>query len=318
MTLHLSYRPGFTTKMRMCKLDHSKMLSQLKNSAGFTLIEVLIAIVLLAFISLYTVKMIDDSTDTKDSVLKEDRLKIQTLTAISRIDIDITQIYSPLYSYPKGNPATDPNAIYQDNASSKGSFDGKAKNGMIIPQFQSEDKSTLIFFTASNRRKIADTKDSRYTWVKYSMRRTDKTNIEKDERSLNTIGENELVRQTIATNIYGSELNWADTKAQVLLTQVKSIEYSFWDERGKKFVSSIQDLNENKNIIRSLKLILVWVDDDNHEQKIEKIFRVSYPYFNANADDLKNSGAYGGGAIPPGLPNPQDVEGAGGSDGKHF
>jgi prepilin-type N-terminal cleavage/methylation domain-containing protein len=295
--------------MRMCKLDHFKIRSHLKNSSGFTLIEVLIAIVLLAFISLYTYKMIDTSTDTKEIVLKEDQLKLQTLTAVSRIDSDITQIYSPLYSYSKGNPATDPNALYQDNASSKGLFDGKAKNGMIIPQFQSEDKSTLVFFTASNRRKIADTKDSRYTWVKYSIRRTDTANAEKDDRNLNTIGDNELIRQTIATNIYGNDLNWSDVKAQVLLTQVKTVEFSFWDEKSRKFVSSIQDLNENKNTIHSIKLNLVWVDNDNHEQKIEKVFRVLYPFFNTKADDLKTGGAYGGGAIPPGLPTPPDSDG---------
>ncbi|MDD4973572.1 MAG: prepilin-type N-terminal cleavage/methylation domain-containing protein [Bacteriovorax sp.] len=285
------------------------MHDQLKNSSGFTLIEVLIAIVILAFISLYTYKMIDTNTDTKDRVLKEDHLLLQTLTAVSRIDSDINQIYSPLFSYAKGNPATDANSLYQDNASSKGLFDGKAKNGMIIPQFQSEDKSTLIFFTASNRRKIADSKESRYTWVKYSVRRTDTTQEEKDDRNLNTIGENELIRQTIATNIYGNDLNWSDVKSQVLLTQVKSVEFSFWDERAKKFVSSIQDLNENKNSIRSIKLNLVWVNEENHEQKIEKVFRVLYPYFNTKTDDLKTGGAYGGGAVPPGIPTPPDIDG---------
>jgi prepilin-type N-terminal cleavage/methylation domain-containing protein len=292
----------------MCKLDHSKMLARLKNSAGFTLIEVLIAIVLLAFISLYTYKMIDTNTDTKDRVLKEDQLLIQTVTAISRIDSDVSQIYSPLYSYSKANPATDANSLYQDNASSKGLFDGKAKNGMIIPQFQSEDKSTLVFFTVSNRRKIADTKESRYTWIKYSVRRTDNSHVDKDDRNLNTIGDSELIRQTIATNIYGSDLNWNDVKAQILLTQVKSVEFSFWDERARKFVNSIQDLNENKNTIHSLKLNLVWVDEENHEQKIEKIFRVLYPNFNTKADDLKTGGAYGGGTPPPGIPTPPNPD----------
>lgn len=296
------------------------MKTLVKNSNGFTLIEVLIAILLLAFISLYTYKMIDSSTDTKERVLKEDRSLVQTLTAISRIDTDVSQLYSPLYSYSKGNPAADPNLIYQENASSKGLFDGKAKNGMIIPQFQSEDKSTLVFFTASNRRKMADAKDSRYTWVKYSMRPSEKDPEEQDDRNLNTTGHNELIRQTIATNIYGNELNWSDAKVQVLLTQVKSIEFSFWDERTKKYTTSIQDLNENKNLIRSIKLNLSWVDDQNHEQKIEKIFRVLYPYFNTKADDLKTGGAYGGGPIPPGIPNPEDPDsgGQGGADEPRF
>ena len=307
--------------MRMYRLDHSRVKQLLKTSSGFTLIEVLIAIVLLAFISLYTYKMIDTNTDTKERVLKEDQLLIQTLTAISRIDIDISQIYSPLYSYAKGNPTTDPN---QDSSTSVPTerFDGKAKNGAIIPQFLSEDKSTLVFFTASNRRKMADSKESRYTWVKYSMRRTDTSHVDKDDRNLNTIGENELVRQTVATNIYNSEFNWSEIKPQVLLTQVKSIEYSFWDERAKKFVTSIQELNENKNSIHSIKLNLVWVDEDNHEQKIEKIFRVQYPSFNTKLDSLKDGGTFGGGDTPPGLPDAEHPETGtgttGGQNGTHF
>jgi prepilin-type N-terminal cleavage/methylation domain-containing protein len=286
---------------------------QLKNSSGFTLIEVLIAIVLLAFISLYTFKMVDTNLDTKDQVLKEDRLLLQTLTAISRIDSDFNQIYSPLYSTSKENPSADSNQLYQDNSSPKGQFDGKAKNGILIPQFQSPDKSTLIFFTASNRRKMADAKDSRYNWVKYSIRRTDHSG--EDAAEPKSTGDQELVRQTITTNIYSDDLNWSDVKAQVLLTNVKSVEFSFWDERTKKYVTSILELNENKNLIRSIKLNLVWIDEDNHEQKIEKNFRILFPFFNAKADDLKN-GAYSGGAVPPGLPDPNQA--TGGEDEKHF
>jgi hypothetical protein len=122
--------------------------------------------------------MVDNSTDTKDRVLKEDQLLLQSLTAISRIDSDFSQLYSPLFAYGKGNPSTDPNAIYQDSSSARGSIEGKTKNGMIIPQFQSEDKSSLIFLTSANRRKIADVKESRFAWVKYSLRRSEKNSNE--------------------------------------------------------------------------------------------------------------------------------------------
>lgn len=299
--------------MRMCKLVSSKF-NHIQDNKGFTLVEVLIAILLLAFISLQTFKMIDNSTTTKETVLKEDRLLLQTLTAISRIDSDFTQIYSPLYEYSKANPATDPNAIYQDSASSRGIFDGKAKNGAIIPQFQSEDKSTLVFFTAANRRKMADAKESRYAWVKYSIRSTDKKDLEPSETE--NSGGSELVRQTISANIFNSELNWNDAKHQVLLTHVKSVEFSFWDERTKKFVPSLLELNENKNIIRSIKLNLVWVDENNHEQKIEKVYRILHPYFNTKLDDMKASptgpsGAYGDGTPVPGTPDPTNIGGQG-------
>jgi prepilin-type N-terminal cleavage/methylation domain-containing protein len=297
----------------MYKLDNSNLRNIHHNESGFTLIEVLIAIILLAFISLYTFKMVDNSTDTKERVLKEDQTKLQSLTAISRLDSDISQLYTPLFAYSKANPAADPNAVYQDNATSKGTFDGKAKNGAIVPQFQSDDKSTLVFLTAANRRKVADAKESRYTWVKYSIRRSEKKENEGDEKNLNTKGDSELIRQSISTNIYTQDLNWNDVRAQILMTQIKSLEFSFWDERSKKFVGSLQDLNENKNLIRSLKMELVWVDENNVEQKIVKIFRVLHPYFNTKLDDMgtvNGGGAYGDSSAPPGIPDPNNPNGS--------
>jgi len=284
---------------------------------GFTLVEVLIAIVLLAFISLYTFKMVDNSTDTKERVLKEDQLMMQTLTATSRLDVDFSQLYSPLFYYSKANPAINSNAIYQDNATSQGSFDGKTINGMIIPQFQAEDKSTIVFMTSANRRKVIDTKESRFTWVRYSLRKSEKKDEESDSKTINSKGDQELVRQTIGTNIYANELNWSDVKAQVLLYQVKNVEFSYWDERSKKYVSSLIDLNENKNTIRSIKLDLTWIDENDHEQKIEKIYRILNPYFNTKIDDIKADGAYGEGGAPPGIPDPNIINGQGGSD-VHF
>ena len=294
--------------MRMFKLVHCK-LSHIKNNSGFTLVEVLIAILLLSFISLQTFRMIDNSTDTKENVLREDQILLQSLTAVSRLDSDISQLYSPLYAYSKGNPTTDPNAIYQENATSKGAYDGKAKNGLIIPQFQSEDKSTLVFLTTSNRRKVSDAKESRFSWVRYSVRRTEKTDDESMDAKTANAGQNELVRQTISTNIYSNDLNWTDVKAQVIMTQVKSVEFSFWDERSKKFVNSLLDLNENKNTIRLLKMDLVWVDENAHEQKVEKIYRILYPFFNTKLDDIKTGGAYGEGSPPPGVPDPNAING---------
>jgi prepilin-type N-terminal cleavage/methylation domain-containing protein len=306
----------------MYKLERSKKM-EIWNHSGFTLVEVLISILLLAFISLQTFKLVDNSTNTKENVLREDRALLQSLIATGRLDSDISQLYSPLYSYGKANPASDPNANYLDNSSSKGTYDGKAKNGMIIPQFESTDKSTITFLTTSNRRKIAEVKESRFTWVRYSMRRSEKNDDEPIGDRAPIEAENELVRQTISTDIYASNLNWSDVKSQILMTQVKSIEFSFWNDRTKKFTTSVLDLNENKNAIHSIKMQLVWMDEDNHEQKVEKIFRILHPYYNTKLDDIKTAGAYGEGEIPPNLPNPNDVEGidnanSKGSSGVHF
>jgi prepilin-type N-terminal cleavage/methylation domain-containing protein len=290
----------------MYKLAQCKK-KEIWSHSGFTLVEVLISILLLAFISLQTFKLVENSTNTKENILREDRALLQSLVATGRLDSDISQLYSPLYSYGKANPTTDPDGAYLDNSSLKGTYDGKAKNGMIIPQFESTDKSTITFLTTSNRRKIAEVKESRFSWVRYSMRRSEKSDDGPINDKAPIEAENELVRQTISTNIYSSNLNWSDVKSQILMTQIKSIEFSFWNDLTKKFTSSILDLNENKNSVRSIKMQLVWMDEENHEQKIEKIFRILHPYFNTKLDDIKVNGAYGEGEIPPNLPNPNDV-----------
>lgn len=273
-------------------MEHSNLHPTLKNTQGFTLVEVMISITILLFISFATYKMVDTNTDTKDRVVKEDRQTVQSLTAIGRLDSDISQMYNPLYSSAKMVPTASTGAdIYSDNASNaNGAFDGKAATGALIPQFKSEDKSTLIFLTLANRRKVADTKESRFAWVKYSVRAMEPDPENPDD---STAGLSELVRQTITTDIFNPTQDWSKPKFQVVMERIKSLEFSFWDERGKKYTTSLQELNENKNLIRSLKVSIVWIDDDKNEQKIEKAFRVLFPYFNTKLDDLKTGGAGG-------------------------
>jgi prepilin-type N-terminal cleavage/methylation domain-containing protein len=289
----------------MLKLEPSKAEVHLLNDQGFTLIEVIIAITVLSFISFSTYQMIDNSSNAKENVTKEDQQIIQTLTVVGRIDSDISQIYNPLFSSSKATPgaasANNPYAA-EESSTPNGSFDGKTKSGALIPQFKSEDKSSIIFFTQANRRKMADTKESRFLWVRYGVqpKTIDPDQASFGEESKNT-AQYELIRQIIPTDIYSPTLDWTKAKVQVVLENVKSVEFSFWDERSKKFTTSIQELNENKNLIRSIKIDLVWVNSDNNEQKIEKIFRVLNPYFNTKQDDLKS----GAGVLPPGTPNPQ-------------
>jgi prepilin-type N-terminal cleavage/methylation domain-containing protein len=288
-------------------LEHSNLHPKFSDQEGFTLIEVMISITILSFISYATFRMVNTNTDTKDRVVKEDRQTVQTLTAIGRLDTDISQIYNPLFASSKLAPTANGSSsdIYADNTSNaNGAFDGKANTGALIPQFKSEDKSTIIFLTLANRRKMADTKESRFAWVKYSMRSMEPDPDNPDDK---TAGLYELVRQTIAIDIFNPTQDWSKPKFQVVMERIKNLEFSFWDERTKKYTTSLQELNENKNLIRSLKVNITWVDDDNNEQKIEKAFRVLYPYFNTKQDDIATGaagGAYGGGTQPPGIPDP--------------
>lgn len=287
-------------------MERFKSYPHFSDSSGFTLIEVLIAITILSFIAFSTYKMVDSNTTTKETVLREDQVIIQSLTAIARLDSDLSQLYTPLYYSGKSTPQASASAdVYAEEAAPSGNFDGKSKNGQLIPQFKSEEKSSIIFFTQANRRKVADSKESRFAWVKYSLRPMENDPDAPEDEKRNQ-GSYEFVRQVIATDIFNPALSWTEVKPQVLLKNVKSVEFSFWDERTKKFVTSIQELNENKNLIRALKVVLVWIDEDNNEQTVEKAFRIMHPYFNTKQDDLKlgTSGAGSGAGIPGNTPPP--------------
>jgi prepilin-type N-terminal cleavage/methylation domain-containing protein len=67
------------------------------NQRGFTLLEILIAITLLAFITLGVVSITEDATNTKDRTIEINKNNLQVETAMSRFEWDFSQIYSPLY-----------------------------------------------------------------------------------------------------------------------------------------------------------------------------------------------------------------------------
>jgi prepilin-type N-terminal cleavage/methylation domain-containing protein len=178
------------------------------NNRGFTLIEILIAITLLAFITIGVVSITQNAADTKDRTTEINKNNLQIETALSRFEWDFTQIYSPLYfsQVLDINRLADPfgaNANFVD-ANGDGlddntgrplnqtaaqispelqeyyqrlqqrferneHFSAVSQEGLPIPRFYSPEPSTFEFFTSSNRRKIENVKQSHFAWVRYSL-----------------------------------------------------------------------------------------------------------------------------------------------------
>lgn len=67
------------------------------DQKGFTLLEILIAIVLLAFITFGVVSITENAVNTKDRTTETNQNNLQIETAMSRFEWDFSQIYSPLY-----------------------------------------------------------------------------------------------------------------------------------------------------------------------------------------------------------------------------
>ncbi len=290
----------------------------INTQQGFSLLEVLVAIVILSFISFTTFQMTDSSITTKERVTSEDRELVQVNTFMNRIEADFSQSYSPLFfDNHKGTTTTslNPDSQYDQDTSanffeSNKYFYNKSRLGFLIPNFISEDKGSLVFLSTSHRRRIEGRKESRFTWIKYSLRNSVPSEEEKDKsENEKRGGNNEFVRQTYVSDIYVKDIDWGKVPEQIVLKNIKDFEFLFWDARTKKYTNNINDLNENRYLIRSIKLEMTWIDSNNNEQYFEKAFRVVWPYFNPKEDDAL-------GANDPSNSNPNNPFGFGGNGGQ--
>ena len=267
------------------------------NQKGFTLVEVLISIVLMAFVALTTYQITDSSINTKENVTKEDREIMQVLTMLNRMESDFQESYSPLFFDAKASSSS----VSMDDASTGNysndisyfegnkNFNSKTKSGHLIPYYLAEEKGTIQFLSAAHRRRIEGKKESRFVWIKYSLRNTNAESNEDNAEEKRA--EYELIRQSYPSDVYAKEIDWEKIPAQVVIQNIKELEFQFWDERTKKFTANLNDLNENRYNIRSIKVVFTWVDADKNEQKFEKNFRTLWPYFNPKQDDLLNNSA---------------------------
>jgi len=271
----------------------SEAKTNFKN--GFTLIEVLIAITLLSFLMIGVFTIINNSTDMKDKVTLEDQDYLQVETALYRIELDFTLFYTPLFystRYSQGEETHNPTSeeddfeiseelavstsVKQFKPSEK--FNGITRSGHLIPTVLNEDKNELIFMTSNNQRKYAKAKESNYAWVKYSLENSD---IEdKDQRK----GDYMLVRQYSSKNPYTTDFEWDDIKAHILMRNVKSLQFSFWDPEKKEFTDKLKNTNSDSSLLRILKVYLEWIDIAGIENSTERTFRVLWPYFDTEKD----------------------------------
>jgi prepilin-type N-terminal cleavage/methylation domain-containing protein len=268
-----------------------KSFKFIKNQKGFTLIEVLIAITVLSLLMAMMYGIVQDSTDTKDKITSEDREALQLVTALERIELDISQLYSPLYfsaPYSKFNnedreiddeeeddsKTIDPLSAFE--ASER--FPAITTSGDIVPALLNESKTELVFMTTSNRRILEDSKQSRFSWVRYSIRTMSRETERKGAQY-------ELVRAVETENIYNKEFIWDKVKEHVLLREIKSFQFQFWNKETKKFVDSLDNLAKDKLTPRIIKVQIVWISKDDSEIEIERTFRPLFPFFDTEKDE---------------------------------
>jgi prepilin-type N-terminal cleavage/methylation domain-containing protein len=290
------------------------------NQRGFTLLEILIAITLLAFITLGVVTITENANITKERTTEVNKNNLQIETAMSRFEWDFSQIYSPLYFSqvmdmnsllqpgavaPANNDSGDP--LLPSDVPAPGTIDPQrqahlqeyfqqlvrrfernehfmavSQEGLPIPRFFAPERSTFEFFTSSNRRKVENVRQSHFAWVRYTL--ADSKRRENFEENPNIPGSlKSLVRYFSADDPYGDRrLETDDTtrvKASVLLENVESLDFQFWDFNRRRWETSLRSIPQGENLIRGVKMTVAWYDSMGHKRTTSRIFRNHWPMF---------------------------------------
>ena len=277
-----------------------------------TLIEVMIAITLLAFVILGVTSITENSQNAKDRTLQTDRDNMQIETVFSRLDWDFSQIWSPLYFTQKFagtlNPQTMPGLeemiyLYENHPR----FRLPSKEGLPIPTFRSREKSEIIFLTSGNRRKIENQKQSNFMWVRYYLGDTPSDDLEESTPKATPVSENttkkSLLRQTFTEDVWSKdEFDFEDTRSSVVLENVEKLEFQFWNPTTKKWGDNLKTIPDGEHLLRGLKMSIEWFDDRGTKRKAERWLRPSWQNWmpkDTPAPAAATTGNSAGGGQPP-------------------
>ncbi len=312
------------------------------DERGFTLLEILIAIFLLAFITILVVDTTQNAFNTMERTgeFNENNLRIETTFA--RLEWDIAQVYSPLYfstqmDIRRNLGLVDPNSLGNQGGEGKDKSEGQkpppqvnpalqayyqqmlsrferndrfitvSQEGLPIPRIYAPDKTTLEFFTSSNRRKRENIPQSNFGWVRYALANQEVNSENKVHPDMPTTVKN-LVRYFSAADPYSPDrfdLTSASTtiKGGVVLQNVDSLEFQFWDYKRKKWETNLRAVTDGEKILRGLKVIVTWWDSTG-KRTAERVFRPHWPAVapqdpvatqNPNRSQPGNTGNTGGG-----------------------
>lgn len=250
-----------------------------ENQRGIGLLEVLISITVLGLIMTSVVLITQNSQDTRDRVVDEDNTRLQVETAFSRIQWDIAHIYSPLYFTQRMEVKDYMDLsekeitehlleIYQQNAN----FSSLSYEGLPIPKFSTPEKTEFIFLTRANRRRVANAKESNFLWIRYAL----ESGLEREGDITNKV----LTRQGVTHNPFRStKIDWNDEKKQVLMRNIKKIDFTYWDQKTKKWVQNLKSTGSGNGVIRAIQVKLTWMEAEDIEQEFIRVFRPLFPLF---------------------------------------
>jgi len=163
--------------------------TNMRDSSGFTLLEVMISLVILTFISLAIYNATSSAFQLRDSLQREGDFLNKVRITMNLVQTDISQIYSPKLLAPPSAEPQNPNApqtpgqppdaqdmglIMSDDAGQQTQFWAAAtdKTGIRASRLVGNE-SKLTFVALSHKRIYKESEESEFAKITYELRPSD-------------------------------------------------------------------------------------------------------------------------------------------------
>lgn len=234
-------------------------ISKKSDRAGFTLIEVMISMTLLAFISLAIYQATTSSFTLREKLMGTGDFQNGIRLSVGILDRDFAVLYSPTLMNPEPTASASPTTSdeTQDGGATRTGeeltsgelarstkFWGAATDltGLRPTRFQG-DATSLSFISASNLRIYRETPETELAAVTYTL---------EDDRLPGAIEGTKLLMRTVDPAIYADDLGERESKTShkyPLIRGVTKITFKYWHPEKKEWVSGWDsDSSDLKNI----------------------------------------------------------------------
>lgn len=194
------------------------------NRDGFSLIEIMISVAILAMISLVVVQTTTRSFQLRDDLSAEGEFNNSIKLAMNVVERDISQVFSPLMLIPK--PKTGEQQGPPASASNPPQFWGPIMNasGIRNSRFQGSERK-MSFVASAYERVYKDAKESFFAKITYF--------VDADPKPEPGLEGTQALFRTINTNVFDVEGDDRKTdRTYKILTGIKSVTFKYF-LRGK-------------------------------------------------------------------------------------
>lgn len=238
----------------------SRARRKASDRSGFTLIEVMISMTMLAFISLAIYQATTSSFRLREKLLGTGDFQNSIRLSIGILDRDFAVVYSPVLMKPEPIPSasssTDPNqdsgggAIREMEELTTGELGRSTKfwggaadlNGLRPSRFQG-NATSMSFLSASHQRIYKEARETELAAVSYTL---------EDDRMPGAIEGTRMLVRTIDPAIYSETLGERESKTErkyPLIRGISKMELKYWHPEKKDWERSWDsDSSDTKNL----------------------------------------------------------------------